>query len=147
MQSVPIEQKRVLILCTGNSARSQMAEGWLRHVAGDRFEVYSAGSHPSGHVHPQAVVAMADIGIDLTQHVSKSMDQFLGQPFDFILTVCDQAAEACPYFPGSGQRLHHGFIDPAAAPDDLQERVFPQVRDQIIVWLAETFNLPKPSTP
>jgi arsenate reductase len=139
------EKKRILILCTGNSARSQMAEGWLRQAAGDRFEVHSAGSEPSGRVHPQAIAAMEEAGIDISHHASKSMNQFLGQPFDVILTVCDHAAEVCPYFPGDGQRLHHGFIDPAAAPADQQEVVFRQVRDEIIAWLATTFDLPDPA--
>jgi arsenate reductase len=132
---------RVLILCTGNSARSQMAEGWLRHAAGDRFDVYSAGSDPSGRVHPQAIVAMQEVGIDISHHNSKSMNQFLEQPFDFIITVCDHAAEVCPYFPGDGQRIHHGFVDPAAAPAEQQEEVFRQVRDQIITWLAGIFDI------
>ena len=136
------EKERVLILCTGNSARSQMAEGWLQHAAGDRFEVHSAGSDPSGRVHPQAIAAMGELGIDISRHTSKSMNQFLGQPFEYILTVCDHAAEVCPIFPGDGQRLHHSFIDPAAAPTDHQVDVFGQVRDEIIAWLAEIFTLP-----
>ena len=142
MNSETIEKKRVLILCTGNSARSQMAEGWLRHTGSERFEVFSAGSDPSGRVHPHAITAMQDINIDISHHTSKSMNLFLGKPFDYIITVCDHAAEVCPYFPGDGQRLHHGFIDPAAAPEDQQERVFHQVRDEIIDWLAEAFDLP-----
>lgn len=136
-----LSTQRVLILCTGNSARSQMAEGWLRHAGRDRFEVHSAGSHPAGEVHPQAILAMAELDIDLSGHTSKSMNLFLEQPFDFVLTVCDQAAEACPYFPGGGQRLHNSFIDPAAAPADAQPAIFRQVRDQIIAWLDDTFDL------
>ncbi|MGD8603230.1 MAG: arsenate reductase ArsC [Anaerolineales bacterium] len=140
------DKKRVIILCTGNSARSQMAEGWLRHIAGDRFEVHSAGSDPSGYVHPQAIAAMANIGVDIQHHSSKSMNQFLGQSFDYIITVCDQAAEVCPYFPGDGQRYHNGFTDPAAAPPDQQPAVFSRVRDRIIEWLAATLDLPNRSS-
>jgi arsenate reductase len=134
-------KQRVLVLCTGNSARSQMAEGWLHHAGGDHFEAYSAGSDPSGQVHPQAIAAMAEIGVDISQLTSKSMNQFLGQPFDYILTVCDQAAEVCPHFPGQGRRLHHNFTDPAAEPPDQQEAVFRRVRDEIIGWLGSIFDL------
>src|SRR5947207_3750362 len=94
------QKQRILVLCTGNSARSQMAEGWLRIQAGDQFEVCSAGSRPSGIVHPGAIQAMAEVGIDISHHSSKSMAQFVGQPFDYVITVCDNAAEACPIFPG-----------------------------------------------
>jgi len=118
-----------------------MAEGWLRYAGRDRFEVHSAGSHPAGEVHPQAIAAMGEMGIDLSGHTSKSMGPFLEQTFDFILTVCDQAAEACPHFPGEARRLHQNFIDPAAAPAASQPAVFRQVRDQIIGWLDETFDL------
>src|SRR5579872_3565200 len=92
-------KQRVLILCTGNSARSQMAEGWLRHLAGDRFEVASAGTHPSS-VNPLAIEAMRERGIDISSHRSKSVQEFVSQPFDYVITVCDAAAEACPIFPG-----------------------------------------------
>jgi arsenate reductase len=118
-----------------------MAEGWLRTAGRGRFDVLSAGSHPSGKVHPQAIAAMAELGIDLSGHTSKTINQFVEHSFDYILTVCDQAAEACPYFPGGGQRLHRNFYDPAAAPPENQPAVFRQVRDQIIQWLNETFNL------
>lgn len=132
---------RVLILCTGNSARSQMAEGWLRARAGDRFEVFSAGSQPSGAVHPGAITAMREIGIDLSGHTSKSMMQFAAQPFDYVLTVCDNAAENCPIFPGPGKRHHHNFTDPAKALPDQQPDVFRRVRDEIAAWLTELFDL------
>lgn len=141
------DKLRILVLCTGNSARSQMAEGWLRHTHGGRFEVYSAGSDPSGRVHPQAIAAMAEIGVDISQHTSKSMNQFLGQPFDYILTVCDHAAEVCPHFPGQGHRLHHGFTDPAAEPPDRQVVVFRRVRDEIIDWLDSIFDRPNLTGP
>src|SRR5882724_4507649 len=96
------EKKRVLILCTGNSARSQMAEGLLRHLAGDRFEVYSAGSKPS-QVNPFAIEAMRKRGVDISGQRSKHLNEYLEQPFDFVITVCDQAAETCPIFPGKAQ--------------------------------------------
>ena len=134
-------KQRVLVLCTGNSARSQMAEGWLRAHAGERFDVHSAGSAPSGRVHPGAVQAMAEIGIDISAHTSKSMSQYLGQPFDYVLTVCDNAAEACPVFPGGGERHHHNFTDPAAAPPEAQMAVFRQVRDEIAAWLGRLFDI------
>lgn len=134
-------KQRVLILCTGNSARSQMAEGWLRAHAGDRLEVFSAGSAPSGRVHPGAVQAMAEIGIDISGHSSKHLNQFLGQPFDYVLTVCDNAAEACPVFPGPGRRIHRNFTDPAAALPGEQMAVFRRVRDEIAAWLAELFDI------
>lgn len=129
-------KKRVLILCTGNSARSQMAEGWLRHLAGDRFDAFSAGTHPVG-LNPNAVTAMAEVGIDISGHRSKSVDEFAGQQFDYVVTVCDSAREACPVFPGPGQRLHDSFEDPAAAPRDQQLAVFRKVRDQILASLEE----------
>ncbi|GAB4575290.1 MAG: arsenate reductase ArsC [Anaerolineae bacterium] len=135
------QKTRVLILCTGNSARSQMAEGLLRARGGDRFEVYSAGSDPSGAVHPGAIQAMAEIGLDISHHRSKSMNEFLGQPFDYVLTVCDNAAEACPVFPGRAERRHRSFTDPAAAPPEAQMAVFRRVRDEIAVWLDELFAL------
>src|SRR5689334_3554226 len=104
--------KRVLILCTGNSARSQMAEGLLRHLAGDAVQVESAGTHPS-HVRPEAIAAMAEIGIDISAQRSKSVDEFSGDSFDYIITVCDNARESCPVFPGSVQRIHWSIHDPA----------------------------------
>jgi arsenate reductase (thioredoxin) len=135
------DKQRVLILCTGNSARSQMAEGLLRARAGDRFEVFSAGSEPSGFVWPGAVQAMAEIGIDISAHTSKSMLDFIRQPFDYVLTVCDHAAENCPVFPGPGQRHHQNFTDPAKFPEDEQLPVFRRVRDEIDVWLRDLFNI------
>src|SRR5918996_986710 len=107
------DKQRVLILCTGNSARSQMAEGLLRHDAGARFEVESAGTKP-GHIRPEAIAAMKEIGIDISAHRSKHVDEFAGQDFDYVLTVCDNANESCPVFPGMARQLHRNFEDPAA---------------------------------
>ena len=129
---------RVLFLCTGNSCRSQMAEGLLRHLAGDRFEAQSAGTRPAG-LNPDAVEAMRDIGVDIAAHRSKSLDEFLGQPFDWVITVCDAAREACPIFPGAASQLHWSFEDPAAAQGSREERqaVFVRVRDQIAARIRE----------
>jgi len=126
------EKKRVLILCTGNSARSQMAEGLLRHDAGNRFEVASAGVDPSK-VRPQAIEAMREVGIDISGRRSKSVDEFAGQEFDYVITVCDNANERCPIFPGNTERIHWSFDDPAAAEgdDDRKLAVFRRVRDEI----------------
>jgi arsenate reductase len=123
----------VLILCTGNSCRSHLAEGILRHVAGDLFEVYSAGSNPAGHVHPKAVAVMKEIGIDISAHTSKHMNQFLDQKIDTVITVCGKADQDCPMFPGQVNRYHWGFDDPAHAQGAEEEvlNVFRRVRDQI----------------
>jgi arsenate reductase (thioredoxin) len=130
------DKKRVLILCTGNSARSQMAEGLLRHDAGDRFEVESAGTKP-GQVRPEAIAAMKEVGIDISGHRSKSVDEFAGRNFDYVLTVCDNAKESCPIFPGHTNRLHHSFDDPATAQGSEEQRlsVFRRVRDEIRDYL------------
>lgn len=124
--------KRVLILCTGNSARSQMAEGLLRDIAGDRFEVESAGTIASS-VRPQAIAAMAEIGIDISGHRSKCLDEFLNTEFDYVITVCDNANETCPVFPGAAKRIHWSFDDPAEATgsEDQVAAVFRRVRDEI----------------
>ena len=126
------ERKRVLILCTGNSARSQMAEGLLRHDGGDRFEVASAGVSPTN-VRPEAIAAMREIGIDISGHTSKSVDEFTKQEFDYVITVCDHANEQCPVFPGETKRIHWSFDDPAATQGNEQVRlsVFRRVRDEI----------------
>ncbi len=129
-------KKRTLILCTGNSARSQMAEGLLRHMAGEQFEAFSAGTRPVG-LNPNAVKAMAEVGIDISKHRSKSVDEFAGQQFDFVITVCDNAKESCPFFPGQGQRIHRSFEDPAAAPEEVRLEKFRTVRDQMSNWLKE----------
>jgi arsenate reductase (thioredoxin) len=129
-------KKRVLILCTGNSARSQMAEGLLRHYAGDRFEVFSAGTKP-GHVRPEAVAAMRELGIDISGHISKSVDELSGQSFDDVLTVCDNAKESCPIFPRETVAIHHNFEDPAAlqASEEGRMALFRRVRDEIRQYL------------
>lgn len=131
-------KKRVLILCTGNSARSQMAEGLLRHDAGDRFDVESAGTKP-GHVRPEAIAAMKDLGIDITSHRSKSVDEFAGQQFDYVLTVCDNAKESCPVFPAKTVTIHKSFEDPAALQGSEEDRLslFRRVRDEIRAYLRE----------
>ena len=137
-----MSKNRVLILCTGNSARSQMGEALLRHLAGDRFEVFSAGTQPST-LNPYAVLAMAEIGIDIRDQYSKSLNHFLQQEFDYVITVCDHAAEVCPIFPGLAHRIHWGFTDPAAVEGNHQEKLdaFVQVRDAIKCrfenWLSE----------
>ena len=132
---------RVLILCTGNSARSQMAEGLLRARGNDHFEVYSAGSNPSGYVHSGAVQVMAEIGLDIADHRSKHLNEFMGQSFDYVLTVCDNAAEACPVFPGPAERRHRSFTDPAAEPEETQIATFRRVRNEIAIWLDDLFAL------
>lgn len=134
---------RVLVLCTGNSCRSQMAEGWLNEIYGDRVEAYSAGSQPSGYVHPNAVAVMGEVGIDISGGRSKSLQEFVDQPFDAVLTVCDSAAEACPVFPGPAARVHRDFYDPARAEgtDDEVLGVFRRVRDEIRRWLDELFGV------
>jgi arsenate reductase len=132
------DKKRVLILCTGNSARSQMAEGLLRHDGGDKFEVMSAGVI-SSFVRPQAIEAMREIGIDISNHRSKSFDEFLEQTFDYVITVCDNAKESCPVFPGKAERIHWSFDDPAEATGSEKEKlaVFRRVRDEIREKLRE----------
>jgi arsenate reductase len=113
-----------------------MAEGLLCHLAGDRFQVFSAGTRPAG-LNLNAVTVMSEIGIDIAGSRSKSVDEFAGQEFDYVFTVCDNARESCPLFPGGGKRLHHSFEDPAAAPADQQLAVFRKVRDQIASRLHE----------
>jgi arsenate reductase (thioredoxin) len=129
--------KRVLILCTGNSARSQMAEGILRHEGKDAFKVESAGVKP-GTVRPEAIQAMREIGIDISGHRSKSVDEFLGEDFDYIITVCDNAKESCPVFPGKARRIHRSFEDPpppGARSDEETLSIFRRVRDEIREWM------------
>lgn len=135
------ESKRVLILCTGNSARSQMAEGLLRHDGGDGFEVESAGVRPS-RVRPEAVEALREVGIDISGQHSKSADDFAGREFDYIITVCDHARETCPVFHGRAERIHRSFEDPpqpGAADPETTLAVFRRVRDEIRDWLRADF--------
>jgi len=131
-----MSRQKILILCTGNSARSQMAEGLLRHDAGDRFTVESAGTKP-GLVRPEAIAVMREIGIDIASHRSKHVEEFAGQDFDYVLTVCDNAKESCPVFFGKATRLHHSFQDPAAVEGSEQHRLaaFRQVRDELRSYL------------
>lgn len=134
-----MSKKRVLILCTGNSARSQMAEGLLKHLAGENFDVKSAGVKPS-EVRAEAIEAMNEIGIDISGHRSKSADEFVGHNFDYIITVCDNAKETCPVFPGRAKRIHKSFEDPppvTVGTHDSRLAVFRTVRDQINGWLPE----------
>jgi arsenate reductase (thioredoxin) len=123
----------VLILCTGNSCRSHLAEGLLRAVAGDLFEVHSAGSKPAGYVHPLAIRAMQEIGLDISGHRSKSMNEFLATPIETVITVCGKADQACPIFPGQVNRHHWPFDDPAHATGTEEEQlaVFRRVRNEI----------------
>lgn len=127
-----MNKKRVLVLCTGNSARSQMGEGLFRTAGGERYEVFSAGTKPS-HVRSEAIAVMNEIGVDISGHRSKSVDEFAGEAFDYIVTVCDNARDACPVFPGGGERIHWSFEDPAAVEGSEEERraAFRRIRDQI----------------
>ncbi|HZB07630.1 MAG TPA: arsenate reductase ArsC [Rubrobacter sp.] len=126
------EKSRVLFLCTHNSARSQMAEGLLRHLAGDRFEAMSAGTEAT-RVRPLAIRAMEEMGIDISKQQSKTLNRYLQERFDYVITVCDDANEACPFFPGAKSRLHWSFEDPSRAEGSEEERlaVFRSVRDRI----------------
>jgi arsenate reductase len=124
-----VNKQRVLFLCTGNSARSQMAEGLLRHMAGDRFEVFSAGTEPKG-LHPRSVEVMNEVGIDVSHQKSKDVRAYTKDKFDFVITVCDRAKQHCPIFPGV-EPIHWGFDDPAEAPAGRQLETFRRVRDEI----------------
>ncbi len=128
-----MSKKDVLILCTGNSCRSHMAEGMVNYYLGDDWNAYSAGIEPSGYVHPLAVAVLAEIGIDISGHTSKSTESFRAMSLDWVLTVCDDAAESCPVWLGQGNRVHIGFPDPAKAMGTDEERlmIFRQVRDDI----------------
>jgi arsenate reductase (thioredoxin) len=131
-------KKRVLFLCTGNSCRSQMAEGALRKLAGDRFEAASAGTSPT-QINPMAVRVMAEIGIDISEQRSKSVVEMMGEQFDYVVTVCDRAREACPVIPGGATKLHWSFDDPASAEGSEEKRleVFRRVRDEIVSSVRE----------
>jgi arsenate reductase (thioredoxin) len=127
------EKRRVLFLCTGNSARSQMAEGLLRHLGGGHFESLSAGTAPKKEVHPLAVRAMAELGIDIGAQRPKDLARYLSEKFDFIITVCDRARDACPVFPGDHEQIHWSFEDPAATTGTEDERLqtFRRIRSEI----------------
>jgi arsenate reductase (thioredoxin) len=132
------DKKRVLILCTANSARSQMAEGLLRHDAGEGFEVESAGAKAS-FVRPEAIAVMSELGIDISGHRSKNVEEFEGRQFDYVITVCDNARESCPVFFGKAEKLHHDFEDPGALTGSENERLtrFRRVRDELRGFLRE----------
>ena len=137
--------KRVLFICTKNSARSQMAEGLVNHDLNGKVQAFSAGTEPS-FVHPMAVAVMRELDIDISNQKSKGLDEFIGQPFDYVITLCDQAAESCPVFFGGAQKLHMGFPDPAGAlgNDEKKMAAFRQVRDeirnQVIVFLKSNLE-------
>jgi len=129
--------KNILVLCTGNSCRSQIAEGYLRYFAGDKAKIYSAGIETHG-VNPKAIKVMAEDHIDISGHTSNNVDEYIGIPFDDVITVCDNANEACPFFPGKVNRFHHNFPDPAKAkgtPEEIMDE-FRRVRDMIKVYSA-----------
>jgi arsenate reductase len=132
-----MDKKNILVLCTGNSCRSQMAEGYLRHYAGNKANIYSAGIQTHG-VNPKAIQVMADDRIDISAHTSNYVNEYTGIDFDMVITVCDNANEACPFFPGKVTRIHQNFTDPAKASGTPQEIMdeFRQVRDMIKVWSA-----------
>jgi len=127
------QRKRVLVLCTGNSCRSQMAEGWVSHLLADRWEAHSAGTTPAARVHPLAVRAMAEAGVDISDGKPEHVGVYLDQPWDLVVTVCDSAKEACPVFPRPVEKRHVSFLDPAEAKgtDDEKMTLFRQVRDEI----------------
>jgi protein-tyrosine-phosphatase len=132
---------RALFLCTGNSARSQIAEGLLRHAGGGRFEVFSAGTKPRSVVHPLAVRVMADHGIDIGKQTPKDVEEFAGQRFDYVITVCDRAKESCPVIPGA-RMIHWSFEDPAEAPEAERLRAFEDafqgLRRRIDLFIVDT---------
>ena len=132
------EKPKILILCTGNSARSQMAEGLMKYICQDTYDVYSAGTKPSI-VRPEAIKALAEIGLDISGNRSKSVDEFAGMQIDYVITVCDNAKENCPFFPAKTKLIHHSFDDPADVEGDEETRVaaFRKVRDEIKEYFEE----------
>ncbi|MCR4428354.1 MAG: arsenate reductase ArsC [Caldiserica bacterium] len=136
-----MEKKRILFICTHNSARSQIAEGYLRERHGDLFEALSAGTHPT-RVHPFAVKVMSEMGIDISNQRSKGLEEFANQKFDLVVTVCDSAKESCPFFPGAKILLHAGFPDPSEADGSEEEKLvtFRKVRDRIISWIDQNLR-------
>ena len=132
-------KKKILILCTGNSARSQMAEGLLKHITQNEYDIFSAGTKPSI-VRPEAIKVLAEIGIDISTNRSKSVDEFVDKEIDYVLTVCDNAKETCPYFPAKTKVIHHSFDDPPAigeADEETTLKIFRRVRDEIKIYLNE----------
>ena len=134
------DRKKVLFICTHNSARSHMAEGLLRKLHGNRFAVCSAGTDPT-EVNPVAIKVMVEVGIDISAHQSKGVEDFLDQEWDYVVTVCDHANETCPFFPGGKEKIHRGFENPAALTGSEDEKMvaFRRVRDEIKRWIEETF--------
>ena len=134
------EKPSVLILCTGNSARSQMAEGLLQNICGETYMIFSAGTRPSI-VRPEAITVLAEIGIDISANRSKSVNEFAGKEIDYVLTVCDNAKDDCPYFPAKTRLVHHAFYDPAGVQGDEETRLtaFRRVRDEIDAYLKGDF--------
>lgn len=138
-----MDKCRVLILCTGNSCRSQMAEGWLRELGGDAYEAFSAGTRPAGEVHPLAVKAMTEAGVDISAQYPKTVEQLPETEFDVVITVCDNANENCPFLPGDFTRLHWPFDDPADAEGSESEqmvffrRVRDEIRERFNAWIAD----------
>lgn len=131
-------KKQILVLCTGNSCRSQIAEAYLRHFAGEKAQVFSAGVETHG-VNPHAIATMLADGLDISQHTSNHLDEYLEKPFDFVITVCDHARELCPYFPGSAKKFHHNFPDPAkytGSPEAIAAE-FARVRELIKTYCRE----------
>ncbi len=135
-------KKSILVLCTGNSARSQMAEGLMKHICQNKYNVFSAGTKP-GVVRPEAIAALAELNIDISGNRSKSIDEFADEKIDFILTVCDNAKESCPYFPAQTEVIHHSFDDPAEVAGDEETRLnaFRKVRDEIRDYLPEFLKM------
>jgi len=135
------EKKKVLFICTHNSARSQMAEALMNALYGDQYTAWSAGTEPS-EVNPYAIRVMEEAGVDMAGHHSKGMEPVLGQDFDYVVTVCDHANEACPFFPGGKERIHKGFEDPAAieGPEEAKLGGFRHTRDGIKAWIEEGFG-------
>ena len=136
-----MEKKKILFICTHNSARSQMAEGFIRAMYSDQYNVLSGGTEPS-EVNPYAIRAMEEIGIDISNQRAKNINQFLDEKLDYVVTVCDKANEACPFFPGAKSYIHKGFIDPSQAQGSEMEimAVFRRVRDEVKRWIEETFG-------
>ena len=139
--------QRVIFICTHNSARSQMAEGLLRHIAGDRFDVYSAGTEATS-VRPEEITVMREVGIDISDQTSKTLERYLHEPWDYVITVCDDANESCPVFPGAADRSHWSFEDPSKATGTENERleVFRKTRNEVAgrirMFVAATANVP-----
>jgi len=134
-------KKKILFICTHNSARSQIAEGYMKEKYGDRYEVFSGGTEP-GRVHPMAIAVMKEIGIDISGNRSKLIDEHYGKGIETVVTVCDSAQKACPFFPGAKEEIHQGFPDPSAFTGSDEEVLagFRQVRDEIIRWIDASFG-------